>query len=50
MIRPTADGRYPALLVSSPYPNTLLDGLGGLFKALFEKDYAVVLHNEWGSE
>jgi hypothetical protein len=50
VVRPTADGRYPALLVRSPYPNTSLDGFGGLFKALFEKDYAVVLQNERGSE
>jgi uncharacterized protein len=50
VIRPTADGRYPALLVRSPYPNTSLDGFGGLFKVLFEKDYAVVLQNERGSE
>jgi putative CocE/NonD family hydrolase len=50
VIRPTADGRYPALLVRSPYPNTSLDRFGGLFKALFEKEYAVVLQNERGSE
>jgi len=31
-------------------PNTSLDGFSGLFKALFEKDYAVVLQNERGSE
>jgi uncharacterized protein len=50
VIRPQTDGRYPTLLVRSPYPNTSLDGFGGLFKALFEKDYAVVLQNERGSE
>jgi putative CocE/NonD family hydrolase len=50
VIRPTADGRYPTLLVRSPYPNALPDAFGGLFKALFEKDYAVVLQNERGSE
>ena len=50
VIRPQADGRYPTLLVRSPYPNGPLDGSGGLYKALFEKDYAVVLQNERGSE
>ena len=50
VIRPTADGRYPTLLVRSPYPNALPDAFGGLFKALFEKDYVLVLQNERGSE
>ena len=50
VIRPTADGRHPALLMRSPYPLTSLEGSSGLFKALFEKDYAVVLQNERGSE
>jgi hypothetical protein len=50
VIRPRADGRYPALLSRSPYPQTSLDGSSGLFKALFEKNYAVVLQNERGSE
>jgi X-Pro dipeptidyl-peptidase (S15 family) len=50
LIRPQADGRYPTLLVRSPYPNGPLDSSGGLYKALFEKDYAVVLQNERGSE
>jgi len=50
VIRPQAVGRYPTLLIRSPYPNGPLDGFGGLFKALFEKDYAVILQNERGSE
>jgi hypothetical protein len=51
VIRPTTDGRYPALLVRSPYPHTSLDGSSsGLYKALFEKDYALILQNERGSE
>ena len=50
VIRPTAHGRYPALLVRSPYPNALPDVFGGLFKALFEKEYVIVLQNERGSE
>ena len=50
VIRPLADGRHPALLVRSPYPHAPLDWFGGLLKALFEKDYVVVLQNERGSE
>jgi putative CocE/NonD family hydrolase len=50
VIRPAAAGPYPALLIRSPYPETSLDWLSGLLKALFEKDYAVVLQNERGSE
>jgi predicted acyl esterase len=50
VVRPTADGRHPALLMRSPYPLTSLEGSSGLFKALFEKDYAVILQNERGSE
>ena len=41
---------HPTLLVRSPYPNALPDAFGGLFKALFEKDYVLVLQNERGSE
>ena len=50
VIRPTAGTRHPALLMRSPYPLTSLEGSSGLFKALFERDYAVVLQNERGSE
>jgi uncharacterized protein len=50
VIRPRTEGRCPTLLVRSPYQFTSLEGHNGLFKALFEKGYAVVLQNERGSE
>jgi len=50
VIRPEAAGRYPAVMLRTPYATTSLDGYGGLFKALFEADYAVIVQNERGSE
>jgi predicted acyl esterase len=50
VIRPKAAGAYPVLLVRTPYPATSLDNFGGLAKALFEKDYAVIIQNERGSQ
>jgi putative CocE/NonD family hydrolase len=50
VIRPKADGAFPVLLVRTPYPATSLPAPDGLFKALFEKDYAIVIQNERGSE
>jgi putative CocE/NonD family hydrolase len=50
VIRPKAAGAYPVLLVRTPYPATSLDNFGGLAKALFEKDYAVIVQNERGSQ
>jgi uncharacterized protein len=50
VIRPSAQGEYPTLLVRSPYPLTSLESFAGLAKALFEQGYAFVLQNERGSE
>lgn len=50
VIRPQAEGAYPVLLVRTPYPATSLDAFGGLAKTLFEKDYAIIIQNERGSQ
>jgi hypothetical protein len=50
VIRPKAEGTYPVVLVRTPYPATSLDSFGGLGKALFEKNYAIVIQNERGSQ
>jgi putative CocE/NonD family hydrolase len=50
VIRPKADGAYPALLARTPYPATSLDAFSGFGKALFEKNYAIILQNERGSQ
>jgi putative CocE/NonD family hydrolase len=50
VIRPKADAAHPALLVRTPYPVTSLDAFGGIAKAAFEKDYAIIIQNERGSQ
>src|SRR5581483_8078162 len=50
VIRPRAEGRYPTLMVRTPYATTSLDKPEGLYKALFEADYTVLIQNERGSE
>jgi putative CocE/NonD family hydrolase len=50
VIRPKVGCRQPALLVRTPYPQKSLDSFGGLAKALFEKNYIVIIQNERGSE
>jgi uncharacterized protein len=50
VFRPRADGRYPAMLVRSPYPNSIPDQFKPMHTAQFKKDYALVMQNERGSE
>jgi len=50
VIRPKAEGAYPVLLVRTPYPATSLDSFSGFGKALFEKNYAIIIQNERGSQ
>lgn len=50
VIRPRADGASPALLVRTPYPVTSLDTFNGFAKGLFEKNYAIIMQNERGSQ
>ena len=40
----------PALLVRTPYPATSLDIFNGFAKALFDKNYAIIMQNERGSQ
>lgn len=50
VVRPKAAGARPALLIRTPYPATSLDAVGGFAKGLFEKNYAIVVQNERGSQ
>jgi len=50
VIRPRADGRYPTLMIRTPYATTTFDRLETMHKALFEKDYVVIMQNERGTE
>ena len=50
VIRPKADGASAALLVRTPYPVTSLDTFNGFAKGLFEKNYAIIMQNERGSQ
>ncbi len=50
VIRPKAQGRYPTLMIRTPYATTSFDRLEALHKALFEKDYVVIVQNERGTE
>jgi uncharacterized protein len=50
VIRPRTDGRYPAMLVRSPYPNAIPDQFKPMHTAQFKKNYVLVMQNERGSE
>ena len=50
VFRPRADGRYPALLVRSPYAAGIPDQFKPVHTAQFEKNYVLVMQNERGSE
>ena len=50
VIRPKADGASPTLLVRTPYPVTSLDLFNGFAKGLFDKNYAIIMQNERGSQ
>jgi len=50
VIRPKAAGRYPTVMIRTPYAMTSFERIDGLFKQLFEADYAVIVQNERGSE
>jgi uncharacterized protein len=50
VIRPRAEGRYPTLMMRTPYATTSLDKPEGLHKALFGADYVLLIQNERGSE
>ncbi len=49
LVRPTAEGAHPALLVRTPYRVSSLDAFAGFAKSLFDGNYALVLQNERGS-
>jgi uncharacterized protein len=50
VVRPKAEGRYPTLMIRTPYATTSFDRLEDLHKALFKKDYVVIVQNERGTE
>jgi putative CocE/NonD family hydrolase len=50
VIAPKAAGAHPALLVRTPYPASSLDAFSGFGKGLFEKNYAIIMQNERGSQ
>jgi len=50
VFRPRAEGRYPAMLVRSPYVNAIPDQFKPMHTAQFKKNYVLVMQNERGSE
>ena len=50
VFRPRAEGRYPTLLVRSPYAAAIPEQFKPMHKAQFEKDYVLIMQNERGSE
>jgi uncharacterized protein len=50
VFRPRAEGRYPALLVRSPYAAGIPDRFKPVHTAQFKKNYVLILQNERGSE
>jgi uncharacterized protein len=50
VIRPKAQGRYPTVMIRTPYAMTSFERMEGLYKPLFEADYVIIIQNERGSE
>ena len=50
VFRPRAEGRYPTLLIRSPYAAAIPDQFKPVHTAQFEKNYVLVMQNERGSE
>jgi uncharacterized protein len=50
VFRPRAEGRYPALLVRSPYAARIPDQFKPMHTAQFKKNYVLIMQNERGSE
>lgn len=50
VVRPRAHGRYPTLLVRSPYAAGIPDQAKPMHAAQFTKNYVLILQNERGSE
>jgi len=48
--RPRAEGRYPAILVRSPYAAGIPDKFKPMHTAQFKKNYVLIMQNERGSE
>jgi putative CocE/NonD family hydrolase len=50
VFRPRAAGRYPTLLVRSPYVPSVPDRFKAMHTAQFKKNYVLIMQNERGSE
>lgn len=50
VIRPKAAGRYPTVMIRTPYAMTSFERVEAVFKQLFDADYVVIVQNERGSE
>ena len=51
VIRPRPEGRYPALVVRTPYAvNSVPDQFKPMHTAQFKKNYVLIVQNERGSE
>src|SRR5262245_27739576 len=50
VFRPPAEGRYPTLLVLSPYVAAIPDQSKPMHTAQFKKNYVLIVQNERGSE
>jgi putative CocE/NonD family hydrolase len=50
VFRPRAEGRYPTLLVRSPYVAAFPDQFKPVHTAQFKKNYVLIMQNERGSE
>ncbi len=50
IFRPRAEGRYPTMLVRSPYVASIPEQFKPMHTAQFKKNYVLVMQNERGSE
>jgi uncharacterized protein len=51
VIRPRASGRYPTLMIRTPYPETLgYEQFKPMLRHQFKHDYVVIVQNERGTE
>jgi hypothetical protein len=51
VIRPRAEGRYPTMMIRTPYPESLAhEPFRPMYKAQFENSYVIIVQNERGTE
>jgi putative CocE/NonD family hydrolase len=51
VIRPRAEGRYPTMMIRTPYPETSIhEQFQPMYRAQFRSSYVVIVQNERGTE